>query len=69
VSVSGPSRTADDFLVACPYCGELVEVWVESDVGGSFVQDCDACCNPWRVHVHGHGEERTVEVGRADDNG
>ena len=57
---------ADEFFVTCPYCGETVEIYVEADVRGSFVQDCEVCCNPWRVRVRGRGEERGVEVSRAD---
>ena len=56
----------DEFLVTCPYCGELVEIYVEPDVRGSFVQDCEVCCNPWRVNVTGRGGERVVHVTRAD---
>ena len=54
------------FTVQCPYCGEMVEIFVEADVRGTLVQDCEVCCNPWRVRVHGRGEERGVEVTRAD---
>ena len=54
------------FFVTCPYCGEQVEIYVEPEVTGSFVQDCEVCCNPWRVRVTGRGEARDVEVGRAD---
>jgi hypothetical protein len=56
----------DQFLVTCPYCGEQVEIYLEPDVSGSFVQDCEVCCNPWRVRVFGRGDERDVEVVRAD---
>ena len=56
----------DQFVVTCPYCGEDVEIYVEADVRGSFVQDCEVCCNPWRVRVFRAGGERGVEVGRAD---
>jgi hypothetical protein len=35
-------------------------------VKGSFVQDCEVCCNPWRVTVSGRGEKRVVHVTRAD---
>jgi hypothetical protein len=57
---------SEAFLVICPYCGEQVEICVEADVTGSFVQDCEVCCNPWRVRVSGRGDERTVDVRRAD---
>jgi hypothetical protein len=57
---------SDEFAVECPYCGEQVEIYVEADVRGTFVQDCEVCCNPWRVRVSGSGDERFVEVARAD---
>ena len=56
----------DLFLVTCPYCGEEIEIYVEPDVRGSFVQDCEVCCNPWRVRVSGDEDGRTVDVGKAD---
>ena len=59
----------DRFLVTCPYCGEQLEIYVEPEVRGSFVQDCEVCCNPWRVSVTRDGDERYVEVGRADGSG
>jgi hypothetical protein len=58
-----------NFLVTCPYCGEEIEIFVEPDVHGSFVQDCEVCCNPWLVRVEGGSDEdgeREVSVGRAD---
>lgn len=57
---------SEDFVVNCPYCGEDVEVILESDVLGSLVQDCEVCCNPWLLRVEGNDEERTVSVSRAD---
>ena len=56
----------DQFLVTCPYCGEEVEIYLEPDVSGTLVQDCEVCCNPWRVRVSGSDEDRWVEISRAD---
>ena len=56
----------DVFVVTCPYCGEVVEIYVEPDVRGSLVQDCEVCCNPWIVRVTRDGDERYVAVARAD---
>jgi hypothetical protein len=56
----------DAFAVTCPYCGEEVEIHVEEDVRGSFVQDCEVCCNPWLVRVTRSAEGADVSVGRAD---
>jgi hypothetical protein len=54
------------FDVTCPYCGEDVEIFLEPDVSGSLVQDCDVCCNPWLVRIEQDGDDRYVTVGRAD---
>jgi len=56
----------DEFQVTCPYCGEEVDIYLEPDVTGTFVQDCEICCNPWLVRVSGRDEYRAVEVTRAD---
>ena len=56
----------DQFWIECPYCGESIEVYVEADVKGAFIQDCEVCCNPWRIRVKGKGDDRSVDVTRAD---
>jgi len=56
----------DTWTVTCPYCGEDVEIYIEPDVTGSFVQDCEVCCNPWRVRVTRRGDESAIDVTRAD---
>ena len=56
----------DLFLVMCPYCGQQVEIYLEPVVKGSFIQDCEVCCNPWRVRVSGRGADREIDVVRAD---
>jgi len=60
------SGIQEDFVVVCPYCGEDVEIHVESDVAGTLVQDCEVCCNPWLLRVTSDGENRSVSVTRAD---
>jgi uncharacterized Zn finger protein len=57
----------EEFLVQCPYCGEDVEIFIEPDVSGSFVQDCEVCCNPWLVRVERSQDgDRDVSISRAD---
>jgi hypothetical protein len=63
--VSG-SGLQEDFVVSCPYCGEDVEIHVEVDVAGTLVQDCEVCCNPWRLRIVDDGDERWIEAERAD---
>lgn len=69
------------FTVTCPYCGEEIDLYLEADVRGVLVQDCEVCpstwlrapraqvegrCNPWQVRVAGEGDERWVNVTKAD---
>jgi uncharacterized Zn finger protein len=56
----------DSFLVQCPYCGEEIELYLEDDVRGDLVQDCEVCCNPWLVRILDDDAERNVVVSRAD---
>ena len=55
-----------EFTVTCPYCLEDVEIYLEPDVRGTLVQDCEVCCNPWQLRVTREGDERYVEVTKAD---
>ena len=43
--------TPDVVRVQCPYCFETVEVYVDPDIAGEMVQDCEICCNPWQLVV------------------
>ena len=55
----------DDLTVQCPYCGEWVELEIDPDERGTFVQDCEVCCRPWHVRVARDEEgEPTVSVER-----
>jgi Cysteine-rich CPXCG len=58
---------SDQFFVTCPYCGEEIEIYLEPDVHGTLVQDCEVCCNPWRVRVSGSDDDRSIEVTRSDE--
>lgn len=57
----------DYVSVQCPYCFEVVELDLDPETAGTFVQDCEVCCNPWHVTVSRSAEgELAVEVVRAD---
>jgi hypothetical protein len=56
--------TADtEATVHCPYCGEAVEIGLDPGGGPSqqYVEDCQVCCQPWRVSVF-YGEDGQAEV-------
>ena len=52
--------------VWCPYCGEANEVALDPGGGAhqAYVEDCQVCCQPWRVSVTYH-EDGSADV-RAD---
>lgn len=46
--------TADtDAFVTCPHCGQSVEIALDPGSGAvqDYVEDCEVCCQPWRVSV------------------
>ena len=57
---------SDSFLITCPYCGEEIELYLEPDIDGDLVQDCEVCCNPWLIRVFTDEGERNIQVTRAD---
>lgn len=54
-------RVEDTVSVRCPYCREVVELYVDPDTAGSFVEDCAVCCRPWLVAVE-RDERRRLRV-------
>lgn len=63
--------TADTVAhVVCPYCGEENEIAVDPGSGASqeYVEDCQVCCQPWRVQVSYDGTGGVhVHLDPADD--
>jgi hypothetical protein len=38
--------------VNCPYCGETLELLIDtSQKDQSYVEDCQVCCKPMKVHA------------------
>jgi hypothetical protein len=38
--------------IACPYCGEEIEVLVDCSAGQQeYVEDCSVCCRPILLHI------------------
>ena len=56
--------------VACPYCGEVSTVALDPGGGSSqeYVEDCQVCCQPWRVHVT-YLEDGSAAVGAEPADG
>jgi len=47
----------------CAYCGEWNETTADRSGGRSqtYVEDCQVCCQPWRVSVH-YRDDGTAHV-------
>ena len=38
--------------ISCPYCGETIEITVDSSVDSqSYIEDCQVCCRPINLSV------------------
>ncbi len=50
--------------VACPFCGEEEEIFVDAGGGDSqtYTEDCPVCCRPRVVHVEPGDEAGEVRV-------
>ena len=46
--------------------GGAVEIYLEPDVMGTVVMDCEVCCQPWQVFVVYDNDQRYVDVTRGD---
>lgn len=59
---------SETISVLCPYCGQPVELLVETTVPHQqYVEDCEICCQPMVVTVDATGEEPNIDV--AMENG
>ncbi len=66
-SVGCTLGVVEDFVrLRCPYCHELVEISLDPQTAGVFVQDCEVCCRPWQLFVRREEDgSPVVEVTRA----
>ena len=37
--------------IQCPYCFELVTIYLAHDDLGTMYYDCEVCCRPWTLQV------------------
>jgi hypothetical protein len=55
--------------VSCPYCGEPIELVVDTSLAEqSYVEDCEVCCRPIVVRVAtGDDDEASIRVARENE--
>jgi len=55
-------------MIYCPYCGEGIEVQVDTSAGDqAYIEDCQVCCRPIELHLMVSGSEWQLLVQRDDD--
>ena len=63
--------TADtSAMVVCPYCGARVDIALDPGSGATqdYVEDCEVCCQPWRVAVEYRGDgQASVSITPLDE--
>ena len=59
----GDGTAQTEATVVCPYCAEEVEIAIDPGSGPAqlYVEDCEICCQPWRVSVN-YDEAGSAEV-------
>ena len=63
----GTAETAG--TVVCPYCGAPNDITLDPGSGSrqEYVEDCQVCCQPWRVRVrYAHDGAASIVVEAED---
>lgn len=59
--------TLEQIDVQCPYCGERIEIQVDSSAGEqSYIEDCSVCCRPIQFEVTMGEDGPEVSASRSD---
>lgn len=55
--------------IACPYCGETIEIVIDCSVESQkYIEDCQVCCRPITISVTlGTEGEPLIEAATEDD--
>ena len=47
----------DTHLIVCPYCGESLEILVDSSIRRQdYIEDCEVCCQPITLTIAVDGD-------------
>ena len=50
-------------MIQCPYCFEMLTIWLAYDDIGAMYYDCTVCCRPWFLQISlNDGGELQVSV-------
>lgn len=55
--------------IACPYCGETIEVAVDVSAGSqTYTEDCQVCCRPMVMRLRVDEDEETFTLSATTEN-
>lgn len=59
---------SDATIVCCPYCGENLDISIDTSAGEqSYIEDCQVCCQPIEMRLYYWMDSWQVEVKTGDD--
>ncbi|MCB1802735.1 MAG: CPXCG motif-containing cysteine-rich protein [Gammaproteobacteria bacterium] len=62
------NEALDGRTIQCPYCGEMIELSVDTSAGEqAFIEDCSVCCRPIELRLVADGADWILLAGRDDD--
>ncbi len=53
----------EEFSISCPYCGEIIDVLIDSSAGDQeYLEDCSVCCHPiiFEISIDGFTDIKLV---------
>ncbi|HWU77374.1 MAG TPA: CPXCG motif-containing cysteine-rich protein [Rhodanobacter sp.] len=54
--------------IDCPYCGETIDVLIDSSIRSQrYIEDCQVCCRPMMLSVRAN-QDGAVEVVASAEN-
>ncbi|MEO5813363.1 MAG: CPXCG motif-containing cysteine-rich protein [Rhodanobacter sp.] len=60
----------DSHLIACPYCGESIEILIDPSIPDQrYIEDCQVCCRPITLCVTVDADGDAQVVARAENDG
>ena len=61
-------RELQDRSIHCPYCGEVIDILVDSSVAEqAYIEDCQVCCRPINFSVSA-GPDGEVQLRATSDS-
>ncbi len=58
----------DSAMIACPYCGETIELAIEPGMAEQeFIEDCHVCCRPIQLYLQEDAQGQFTVVPRHED--